>query len=177
MSTGSPLAKIGGAGLDPLLGDLDVDAPDLVFELEEDDSPAAVLEDAIAVVLDHAGHAHLGPLRLARRARWWGHVEAAQLFAVPIERVTRDVKAERLLFALQRVPQIPRIARRIFVGLVRGGSPPAAVFEQRKERRLAALAIFAGAARALEGVVDRGVGARAGDAARARASSRTRRIG
>src|SRR5689334_16687452 len=77
-----------------------------------------------------------------------------------------DVEAEGLLFALQGVAQIPRVAGRVFVEFLRRVSRAGPVLEQGKQRRLSALAIATGAARTLEREIDGGEGARTVDAAR-----------
>ena len=96
-----------------------------------------------------------------------GHIEAAELLAVALERVARDVEAERLLLAHERLardPTAPRVGYSSSVAAVRAGG--ARLSKRPNRGRLPALAILARAARPLEGAIDRREGARARDAAR-----------
>src|SRR5262249_1416846 len=141
------------ARFDLLLEHLDVDAAHLVLELEEGDATGP--EDALAEVFDHAREAYLGPLLHPRKLDRRGQLEAPQLLAVAGERMARQVEAERLLLADERLAHVPGIASGIalepFAGPTAGGGLG---LEEGEERRLPALAVLAGASRALEREVD-----------------------
>src|SRR5262245_18354589 len=118
------------------------DAAGEILELEERDLAAAVLEDALAIALDHAAHLHDGPV-FARRERRDRHGldlrEGAGALEVALERMPRDVEAERLLLAHEHLAAIPRLGLRVVAG--GGRRLLGAGVEEPEQVRLPALAI------------------------------------
>src|SRR5690606_19704391 len=125
----------------------------------------AALEQALLVVLDHAGHARGRPRLLLGQLGARHHAEPPELALIPEQRMPGNVTAERRLLAFQELHAVPLFRRRVFVP---GGSravAAAGLLEQPEEVRLAALAIAGRAARSLERPIDRRERSSAGDPA------------
>jgi len=127
---------------------------------------SAVLEDAVAVVLDDPCDAHLGPLGESSELGGRGDVEATKLFTVAIERVPRHVEAERCFSRFSISREVPRIAHRVIAELLKTVVGAFSILEEREKRGLSGFPILARAPRTLEREVDGCLRAGSGDPSR-----------
>src|SRR6185295_5792774 len=107
--------------LERLLAHDDLHATGRILELEEADL-AAGLGRTLAEVLDHAADRDLRPVRQVRDARGRGVAEAFELLAVTVERVARQVEAERALLALEQLLAFPRLGLREGAAVAEAGT-------------------------------------------------------
>jgi hypothetical protein len=150
-------------GVDRARAELHVDAPREIFELEKGYFSASVSQDLLAISFDHADHFHEGPVLHAgelgeRNALELG--ERRPSAQVALERMTRDVEAERLALAHQGFATIPRVAHGV-VASGRLGALRCARVEEAEHVGLAALAVSGSGTAALECGLDAGKSARA----------------